>query len=124
MAERLQKKHLIPQVLVSSPALRALATADSFSEYLSLSKPKQDKKIYEASRIELLDVINGFDDRYDFIGLAGHNPTIEQMAQYLTGRIVDFPTCAVALIAFEFDSWQQVGAGTGDVTWYDSPKEH
>ena len=124
MAERLQKKHVVPQILVSSPAIRALATADIFSEYLSLSKPKQDKKIYEASRIELLDVINGFDDRYDFIGLAGHNPTIEQMARYLTGKDIDFPTCAVALIGFEFDSWQQVASGTGDLEWYDSPKEH
>jgi phosphohistidine phosphatase len=124
MAERLLKKNIIPQLLVSSPAIRALATADIFSEYLSLSKPKQDKSIYEASKVALLDVINGFDDRYDFIGLAGHNPTIEQMAKYLTGQTTDFPTCAVALIAFELDSWQQVSAGTGELNWYDSPKEH
>lgn len=124
MAERLQKKGVVPQILVSSPAIRALATADIFSEYLSLSKPKQDEKIYEAGRVTLLDVINGFDDRYNFIGLAGHNPTIEEMVKYLTGKAVDFPTCAVALIGFEFDSWPQVAAGTGDLKWYDSPKEH
>jgi len=124
MAERLLNKNIIPQILVSSPAVRALATADIFSEYLSLSRPEQVDSIYEASQITLLEVINDLDDRYDFIGIAGHNPTIEQMAKYLTGQNVDFPTCAIALIVFEIDSWQQVGAGTGDLKWYDSPKEH
>jgi phosphohistidine phosphatase len=124
MAERLLKKSIVPQLLITSPALRALATADIFSEYLSLSKPKQDKRIYEAGRVALLDVINGFDNQYDFIGLTGHNPTIEQIAQYLTNDSPEFATCAVALIEFEFDNWLQVIAGTGTLKWYDSPKEH
>jgi phosphohistidine phosphatase len=124
MAGRLQKKSIVPQLLVSSPAIRALATADIFSEFLSLGKPRQDDRIYEAGRVLLLDLINGFDDRYDFIGLTGHNPTIEQLTQYLVGKQVNFPTCAVALIGFDFGSWQQVSSETGDLEWYDSPKEH
>lgn len=124
MAERLLKKSIVPQLLITSPALRALATADILSEFLSLPKPRHDKRIYEATRVVLLDVINSFDNQYDFIGLAGHNPTIEQITQYLTNEAPEFPTCAIALIEFEFDNWLQVIAGAGTLKWYDSPKEH
>jgi phosphohistidine phosphatase len=123
MAERLIRHDFKPQILVTSPALRTLATAEIFTEYLSLPKAKEDKKIYDASRLSLLDVINNFDDKYDFIALVGHNPSIEQITHYLTGQSVAFPTCAIGLIEFEFDNWSLVSSGTGTLKWHDSPKE-
>lgn len=42
MAEALLKEKIVPQVLVTSPAIRTLATADIFSEFLSwcgITKP-------------------------------------------------------------------------------------
>ena len=123
MAERVLHEKIIPQILISSPALRTLSTADIFSEFLSLPKPKEDKRIYEASRMTLMDVITEFDEKYNFVGLVGHNPTMEQIAHYLTGQLTDFPTCAVALIEFDSDNWEMVSANTGILKWYSSPKE-
>lgn len=123
MAERLIRHDIKPQILITSPALRTLATAEIFTEYLSLPKAKEDKKIYDASRLSLLDVINSFDDKYDFIALVGHNPYIEQITQYLVGQSVAYSTCAIGLIEFEFDNWASVSSGTGTLKWHDSPKE-
>jgi phosphohistidine phosphatase len=123
MAGKILEDKIVPQVLFTSPAIRTLATADIFSEFLSLSKPKQDGRIYEASRVTLLDVINGFDDKHDFIGLVGHNPTIEDISHYLTKIPLGFPTCGVALIEFPFDSWKMVSGGTGTLKWHAGPKD-
>ena len=122
MAERLHHEKLIPQILVASPALRTLSTANIFSDYLSLPKAIEDLKIYEASRAALLDLISQFDDKHNFIGLIGHNPTMEQIAHYLTGELIDFPTCAIALIEFKLDKWSEVSADTGTLKWYSRPK--
>jgi phosphohistidine phosphatase len=123
MAERLLKEKIVPQKLITSSALRTLATADIFSQFLSLSKPKEDNRIYEASRITLLDVINGFDDKHDFIGVVGHNPTIEDITRYLTKIPVGFPTCGIALIEFAFDNWEMISGGTGMLKWHSSPRD-
>jgi len=122
MAERLLSKKIIPQQLIASPALRTLSTADIFAEFLSLTKPKEDLRIYEASRLTLLDLINGLDNEKDFMGLVGHNPTMEQIIHYLTGELVEFPTCAIALIEFDLDDWGAVSAQTGSLKWYSIPK--
>ena len=124
MAERLLAEKIVPQQLVTSPALRTISTADIFAQHLSLAKPKEDLRIYDASRLTLLDVINGFDNRRDFVGLVGHNPTMEQIIHYLTGNTVDFPTCAIALLEFESDDWAAISAQTGTLKWYSIPKDH
>ncbi|HWD87560.1 MAG TPA: histidine phosphatase family protein [Mucilaginibacter sp.] len=123
MAEKLLEEKIVPRILVTSPALRTLSTADIFAEFLSLSRPKEDVSIYEASRITLLGVINGFDDEYDFIGLVGHNPTVEGLSEYLTKIPLGFPTCGVALIEFPVDNWKMVSGGTGTLKWHASPKD-
>ena len=123
MAEQLLEEKIVPQVLVTSPALRTLSTADVLAEFLSLSKPKEDSRIYEASRATLLDVINGFDDKYYFIGLVGHNPTIEDISHYLTKVPLGFPTSGVALLEFSFDNWKMISGGTGSLKWHSSPKD-
>lgn len=124
MAGRLLSEKIVPQQLVTSPALRTVSTADIFAQYLSLAKPKEDLRVYDASRLTLLEVINSFDNKKDFIGLVGHNPTMEQIINHLTGNTVDFPTCAIALIEFDLDDWAAVSAQTGTLKWYSIPKEH
>ena len=123
IAERLKSEAIIPQLLITSPALRAQATADIFSEHLSVPQPLQDKKIYNADQHMLVNIINEFEDKYDFIGLIGHNPGIGQMLYYFTGEFYDVPPGTAALIVFSFDEWKLLSQGTGTLTWFSSPKE-
>ena len=123
MAERLKSEGIIPQILITSTSLRTQATADIITEHLSMSKAHQDKNIYEASYHNLISIINRFDDKYDFIGLVGHNPSLIQAVDYFTGESPDFPPGAIALIDFEFDEWKLLSADTGNLKWYSNPKE-
>lgn len=123
MSGRLKDHNIIPQILVASPALRTLATADVIAEHLGLAKPEEIKAIYDARTDELMDVIGNLDDQYDFIGLVGHNPAIGQVLYDLSGQTKDVPPGAVGLIEFDIESWTGVRPHTGKLSFYDSPKD-
>jgi phosphohistidine phosphatase len=122
MAGRLKEKNIIPQILISSPALRTLATANVFSQHLTIPQPQTNRVIYEATTTELVKVINGFSNDHNFIGLVGHNPGISDLLYYLTGQIQDVPTCAMILIEFDTNSWMEIIEDSGKLVYYDYPK--
>jgi phosphohistidine phosphatase len=124
MAERLNSEAIIPQLLVTSPALRTLATADIFAEHLELPKPAEDVRIYDAGQQTLLDIVNQFPDDRNFIGLVGHNPGIGQLLNYLTDESREVSPGAAALITFDIDEWKLISCNMGKLIWFSSPKDH
>lgn len=123
MATRLQVNEIRPKIIVASPALRTLSTANVFSQVLDLPQPQTNKAIYDASEKALLKVIESLPKDEDFIALVGHNPGISQILYFLTDAIREVPPCAVTLIEFELDTWTEIFEGTGKLTFYDSPKD-
>jgi phosphohistidine phosphatase len=122
MAARLLKKDLIPQHIISSPALRAKTTAYIFADALGLPTPAEDRTIYEANYTTLLNVVNRIPDEYDFVAIFGHNPGLSDLVYGLCGDMVDMPTCAIVVIRFNVDSWAEISGDTGRVEYYDTPK--
>src|ERR1700712_4364099 len=84
MAQRLQAQNIIPQAIISSPALRTITTANVFSEHLSLPAPQPNEHIYEATDATLLHIIDQLPNQHDFIALVGHNPGISHVLYNLT----------------------------------------
>lgn len=123
IAKRLKSKGIIPQVIVSSPALRTLSTAEVFSHQLAVPGGiLTNKAIYEASDAALFNIITDLPNEYDFVALVGHNPGIAQILQYLSGEYKDVPTCTVALLQFEADDWKEVSGESGELVLYEEPK--
>jgi phosphohistidine phosphatase len=125
MAERLLKNKLVPQQLISSPAKRAITTATYFANVFQMDPKdiRQEKNIYEASTSTLLKVINGIDNQFNFVALFGHNPALTDIAIRLSdGDIAEIPTCGMAFIKFHFDDWAMVSNGTGELQFFDYPK--
>lgn len=125
MVERLVLKSIKPDVIVSSPALRALTTAKYFASgwKMNAEQLKLNPSIYEAGTQTLLKIINGFDDQFDKIALFGHNPGLTNLLNYLTGEyIANMPTCSIAIIEFPFDEWKLISGNTGKLVMFDYPK--
>lgn len=122
MAGRLKEHSWVPQVLVTSPALRTLSTANVLSQHLSIPKAEEIASIYEADERQLLAIINQLTDEHSFVGLVGHNPGIEQVLYYLTSTSPDIPPGAVALIEFDTNTWEAISPKTGKLIYYDTPK--
>ena len=121
MAQRLHTHGIIPQLIISSPALRTITTANIFSEHLAVHAVETNEHIYEASEGALLQVIDKFPGERDFIALVGHNPGISEILYYLTGESKDMATCAVAVIEFDLDKWSEVSLNNGNLLHYDKP---
>ncbi len=123
MARRFKKTGVPVDVLISSPAARALSTAEDFAMEINL--PIQtDERIYEAGLRDLLAVVRELDDRHSSVMLTGHNPGMSELLHYLTGAsCVNLPTAAVAVIELPQESWQNIPVGKGVLKSLSSPKE-
>jgi len=127
MAKRLLAHHLLPQHIVSSPALRAITTAQRLADILGLSASaiSTDSTIYEASNDTLHDVVWGLSDEYDDIMLVGHNPGLSDLLRSLSAGMVDeLVTCAVVRLQFDCDAWHNIDLHAGKVQFSDYPKSH
>ena len=114
-------------LIVSSPAVRALATARMIATELRYAEERiqTDERIYEASWQCLLDVVNDIDDAYSYAALVGHNPGLSHFAAILAGNGPgDMPTCAVALLEFEVSGWSETGPAMASLRAYEYPKKY
>lgn len=124
MGINFQTKQLQFDMIVSSPAVRALTTASLIAEQMKYenSKIHQNEEVYEASIRTLLLVVNNFKDDWQNVLLVGHNPSITYLAEYLTREpIGDLTTCGVVQIEFQVDSWSEVSEGNGTFINYEYP---
>ena len=111
IGERLAKQDVKPDLILSSPALRALATAEIIAKKLDY-KVKDivvDERLYAAEPDDLLDVIHELGEKPKRVMLFGHNPEFAELAHRLSSEITDLPTCAVAEFRFDIKSWSNVG---------------
>ncbi|HEY1724466.1 MAG TPA: histidine phosphatase family protein [Steroidobacteraceae bacterium] len=111
MAARLARRYRPPQLLLSSPALRALRTAQLFARGLGYRRSEIviHPRLYASTASVLLRVVQALDDKFKRVMLFGHNPELSRLAQRLCDRIDQLPTCAVARFKFDVDSWRDVG---------------
>ena len=112
MGKRLARRHAKLDLLVSSPAVRALTTAQLIAEEVGYERRGivVDDRLYASSPDALLAVIRGLDRKLDRVMLFGHNPEFTDLAHRLSSDIVDMPTCAVAEFDFDTKEWSDVGA--------------
>jgi len=125
MARRLAGRGVEPDRLLSSPARRALSTAQRFADGLGIARESivVDDRLYAGTAGILLSVIQGTDDSVATLMVFGHNPEMSDLAQHLSGRWTDLPTCAVVELRFDAARWSEVdGVGLTAVA-IETPKD-
>jgi phosphohistidine phosphatase len=125
MGKRLAKRGVKPALLLTSPALRALTTAQLVAEELGYKRKDivVEDRLYAGSSDDLLDVIRALDKKLDCVMLVGHNPEFTDLANRLSSEIIDMPTGAVAEFDFETKAWSDVGAVDPAKALLDYPKK-
>ena len=110
MGKRLAKRDVKPDLILSSPAKRALTTAKIIAKKLDY-KFKDivvNDRLYAGAAHDLLNVIHKLGDKPKRVILFGHNPELTELAHRLSSEITHMPTCAVAEFSFNAKSWSRI----------------
>lgn len=123
MADRLVSRGVVPDMLVSSPALRAKTTAELFASRLGVANIFFKPELYHAPAQIFYSVIAGLDELSSTVCLFSHNPGITDFVTELTSvRVDNMPTCAVFALRADIGSWAEFRAGKKEFWFFDYPK--
>ncbi len=125
MGRRMAAQDHRPDIIVSSPAIRALSTAKVIANQLGLDPSEiiTDADLYFCGASGMRGVLAGMDDRYDKVMMVGHNPSMTDFMNTLGNTYVaNMPTCAIAVIGFDMASWASLDSTQGELLGYDYPK--
>ena len=124
IGEVMSRNSFAPGTIVSSPAARAQSTAELVKKGGGLAAQiRFDIRIYEASPVTLRDVASEISDEFKSAMIVGHNPGMEGLILFLTGRIESMPTAALAVIDLDIAGWEDIDARTGTLRTVIRPKD-
>lgn len=126
MAKRLMSWSAIPQLILSSPANRAISTARIFANEMRISedKLKQETTIYEGTRGDLARLISRQNPDFDTLMITGHNPGVTDFINWICFiEEAQIPTCSIATIQVDIKKWNGWERGMGKLIELDFPKK-
>jgi len=123
MGKLLSKSKQIPELAITSTALRAKQTLD-----ISIQAGEwkcdviENKKLYNDSIEIIFDIIKSVSEDYSSVILVGHEPKWSSLAKNMIGGgEVVFKTTTMARIDFEVENWKEIALGTGVLIWLYQP---
>ncbi|MEX2230685.1 MAG: histidine phosphatase family protein [Cyclobacteriaceae bacterium] len=126
MGKRLKEKDIHPDILISSPAERALSTCMIIAEKIGYAPVNihTDEELYHASEDKLLSFVHHLNDANDEVMIFGHNPGLTDFGNRLCPEPVaeNIPTCGIVALKFPVNSWKAVTWKKGALDFFDYPK--
>ena len=128
MGQRLSERHIHPDAILTSPAVRARATCEKFAKALGFpqQKIKINMRLYHADEDQLLMAIKElkyFKVETTSVMIFGHNPGLTEFANRLLDDTIDnIPTCGVVAGELYIRSWSDADWGCGKLEFFDFPK--
>ena len=110
LANKLVKRGFKLDLILCSPAVRAISTAQILMKSLGSSGVQLIvvDELYGAEVISLLKIISKFSKKIDKLMIVGHNPSLMNLASFITGESISIPTCSLIKFSFEFKDWHEI----------------
>jgi len=110
LGAKLHKKEVHIDLIVTSPTVRAISTAQSIANKLEMKHANFliDPLVYRAEMKVLLELISRIPKRYDDVMIVGHNPSLTELASHIAGEPIAMSTCSLMKASFEFKTWAKV----------------
>jgi len=107
------EKELVPQLIISSSAVRARQTAELVAAGAGYTGEIQYlSSLYMAEPSAYLGVLSATSDEYERVLVVGHNPGLEALLQILSRRIIALRSASVAFVSLPLRFWRDLN---GDV---------
>lgn len=120
----LEKTNSVPDLVVTSSAVRAYSTAELAVEAGGWrSRLVVTDDLYATSARRVGQFVSQQAREVERLMLVGHNPTWEDATRlFVGGGIFRVPTAAVACIRFPIVTWSDASPGSGVLHWLITPK--
>jgi len=126
MGRRLAQRGLTIDLVISSTAVRALATARGVAREIGYREDRirEAPELYLASPEEILGVIRAVPAGVDTLMVIGHNPGFTELANRLDDiRIDNMPTAAMLCVEFTATAWADISPAEAQLCWFDYPRK-
>lgn len=126
VSKELKQRGVYPDLIVSSPAKRALKTARIFADNLDFANHniREEEDIYDGmSTSEFIEMIHNLPEDNHTVFFFGHNPGFYYFASNLLKEFrSDMPTTSTVGIDFEVKQWKEVEARSGNLAFHLYPR--
>ncbi len=113
MGRLLREEDLVPDLIISSSAVRARKTAQLVIEASGYDgELRLARELYAAEPEAYLEVLQILPETVTSVMVVGHNPGLEELLELLSGDWQRLPTAALAQVALELDAWQDLSEET------------
>lgn len=123
----LKNIQLKPELCMCSPSHRTIATHSIISHAANWNstKLKIKKKLYECDGKKIKSVLKQTDDKYSFITVIGHEPSLSEFIyENCNFNLNKFPTAAMALVVYSnLNKWDKIDKEKGELEFIISPKQ-
>lgn len=125
MGYLLRREELVPDLIISSSAVRAKKTAEAVAQYSGYGHEiKVARSLYQADSSSYIGVLNSLAGNSDRVMVVGHNPGMEELLEELTNAYERMATATLAQVRLPINEWQQLdGAVQGELVGIWRPRE-
>lgn len=124
MGKYLKDKNIVPDIILSSPALRAKTTAEIIANKVKYKKQiVYEESIYEADINTLHNIITSLKNKYNIAFIIGHNPGLNLLVDNYVGFDENIPTCGVVELEIKSDSWENINSKNIKLLSFNYPKK-
>lgn len=112
MGRLLLEEGLVPDLILSSSAARALATAEAVADESGAEAPDVWRSLYHAEPEAYLSLLRELGAEAETVMVVGHNPGMEELVYALTDRSERMPTAALAQVQLPIEDWSMISGRT------------
>lgn len=126
ITRELKNKNLLPGLIFSSPAIRAVQTGRDMVTHFDEPGIKllTSDSLYGNFSNEIFSFINSVAPEEKTVMIVGHNPSLLIMIEYLCAVVlVTFPTLATIVLDFEVERWEELNEKKGTIRKLFIPSE-
>ena len=126
MSSYMALRHIEPDLILSSCALRTQMTADKLAEKVAYTDDIcYMDELYLTNSDMVLNVLSTQDDKHESIFYIGHNPALTELVNgFIEEEFSKFPTLGIFALKLDIDSWKDIlDQHNAEIDFFTFPKQ-
>lgn len=125
IAKVIHKNELVPDLILSSSAVRSRETVDIIVQTLDYSNRIEfSDELYMGEPQDFIHALSSLSKEYDTVMIVAHNPGLEAYLQIIDGEIESVPTAGLGYLVLAIEDWKEISLDTmGDLIGFWKPKD-